>query len=323
MSKPPTASPSLSGYALTNHFRRLRLREPISHLQAYLFFELIAICNEEGWPAEFSAKNAVLMAALDCSEEGLIRARLRLKAVGLIDFVSGTRRAPTRYCFKIDGSGELSNQAFGQANYSAKDSGELSNRVANTANGSGEGSGELSQSEQNPANGSAQGSGEGSGELSPYIEQTKTKTNTARRAVSAKNDVAKNDVANDVGFDAFWDAFAKKTDRVKSEKAWAKLTPAQRREAFAKVPAYVAATPELRYRKNPLTWLNGQCWLDEEAPTATPTPAPGFSAAATPAPRPVDAGSVLDPAAVAANAAAAQAAMRQRIAERQQRQASA
>jgi hypothetical protein len=167
MSKPATASRPLTGYALTNHFRKLRLREPISHLQAYLFFELVAICNDEGWPAEFSAKNSVLMAALDCSEEGLIRARLRLKAVGLIDFISGNRRTPTRYCFSLEGSGELSQ-------LKEKGSGELSDFIPN---GSGEGSGELSNKAAEQPNGSAQGSGEGSGELSPlYKEQTKTKT---------------------------------------------------------------------------------------------------------------------------------------------------
>lgn len=29
------------------------------------------------------------------------------------------------------------------------------------------------------------------------------------------------------------------------------------------LPVYVASTPELQFRKNPYTWLNGKCWRDE------------------------------------------------------------
>ena len=27
---------------------------------------------------------------------------------------------------------------------------------------------------------------------------------------------------------------------------------------------YVKSTPEIKYRKNPLTWLNGEYWRDEK-----------------------------------------------------------
>jgi hypothetical protein len=228
--------PALNGYTLTNHFRKLRQRVApiITPLQAYLFFELVAICNDAEWPAEFSATNGAITGALGCSEEGLIRARLRLKEVGLIDFVSGTRRTPTLYRFLTDGSGELSDNA---GKDSAKDSGELSNNADYSANGS----------------------GEGSGELSPYKEQTKTKRKNTQ---SRKNDEAKSAVT----FDAFWEAYAKKRDRFKCEKKWESLTPDEQAAALAHAPRYVAATPEEQYRKDPLTYLNGKCWLDEHLP---------------------------------------------------------
>ncbi|SFP79364.1 hypothetical protein [Hymenobacter arizonensis] len=294
------SAPSLNGYALTNQFRKLRLRWDFTPLEAYLFFELVAMCNDEGWPAEFSAKNSVLTSALGCSEKAIIKCRLTLKKAGLIDYTEGQNRRPTAYRFCL-----------------AKGLPEVS--VPNTKHLP-EGLPQVSVQAEEHSKHLPEGLPEGLPEVSPYIEQTKTKTNTARRAVSAENSASKNDVENDVPFEPFWDAFAKKVDTVKSRKAWDKLTPAQRLEAFAKVPAYVAATPERRYRKNPLTWLNGECWRDEGNAT-TPTCAPGFSAAPAPAPCPVAADSVLDPGAMAAKEAAAQAALQQRIANRQQRQA--
>jgi hypothetical protein len=170
----------LTGYALTNHFRRLRLREVFSPLEAYLFLELVAICNDEGWPAEFSASNGVLQAALNCSEQGLINARLRLERAGLVAFVSGNRRTPTRYQFPVQDSSELSQSAakgstqFSQspADGSTQHPTELSHSAAN---GSTQDSTQLSHSVKNRADGSTQGSSEDSTEFSPYKEQTKTK----------------------------------------------------------------------------------------------------------------------------------------------------
>ena len=43
------------------------------------------------------------------------------------------------------------------------------------------------------------------------------------------------------------------------------------------VVSYVLSTPDVKFRKNPLTWLNGKCWNDEisiyqqpSQPTAQP-----------------------------------------------------
>lgn len=67
-------------------------------------------------------------------------------------------------------------------------------------------------------------------------------------------------------FEDFWQAFSKKEDKHKCQQQWGTLTPAEQYAAFERVPAYVLATPEKRFRKNPLTWLNNKCWLDEELP---------------------------------------------------------
>jgi flagellar hook protein FlgE len=83
-------------------------------------------------------------------------------------------------------------------------------------------------------------------------------------------------------FEEFWQAYGKKEDTKKCKLRWKALSPAQRRAALAAVPAYVASKPDRQYRKNPLTWLNGECWQDElpSPPTAGdhPTTSPPIGA---------------------------------------------
>lgn len=111
-------------------------------------------------------------------------------------------------------------------------------------------------------------------------EKTKRKTNSSAAA----------DGGGELAFSEFWQAYGKKEDKHKCEQRWNTLTAPERQAALAHVPGYVAATPEKRYRKNPLTYLNGKCWQDEEVPAprngapaqpvpAQPVPAPKLNAA--------------------------------------------
>lgn len=70
----------------------------------------------------------------------------------------------------------------------------------------------------------------------------------------------------DERFFVFWDKYQKKVDREKCEKKWCQLSEAEKQEALDHVDKYVRATPEKKYRKNPLTYLNGKVWKDEEVP---------------------------------------------------------
>lgn len=64
-------------------------------------------------------------------------------------------------------------------------------------------------------------------------------------------------------FEDFWDLYGKKQDRHKCEKLWKKIEHPAREEIMIHLEGYVRSTPELKYRKNPLTYLNGKCWNDE------------------------------------------------------------
>ncbi len=90
----------MNGYTLANHFRKLRASFTFSAIEADLFYELVALCNERNWPTEFQYPNHLLCATLsNLAESTLIRARNRLKQAGLLEFTSGHKRSPTVYRF--------------------------------------------------------------------------------------------------------------------------------------------------------------------------------------------------------------------------------
>lgn len=64
-------------------------------------------------------------------------------------------------------------------------------------------------------------------------------------------------------FEFFWNTYNKKIDRVKCEKIWNKLTLDEIKKILNSVEQYVNANPDLQYRKNPSTYLNGKCFNDE------------------------------------------------------------
>ena len=64
-------------------------------------------------------------------------------------------------------------------------------------------------------------------------------------------------------FEEFWEVYGKKVERMKCERIYARISEADRQIIRDRLPAYVASTPDVTYRKNPQTYLNGRCWNDE------------------------------------------------------------
>jgi hypothetical protein len=71
---------------------------------------------------------------------------------------------------------------------------------------------------------------------------------------------------SDSGFSEWWDMYGKKIDRGKCEKKWEKLSDAEKRACIAATPAYVASTPDIQYRRNPITYLNNKSWENQIIP---------------------------------------------------------
>lgn len=64
-------------------------------------------------------------------------------------------------------------------------------------------------------------------------------------------------------FEEWWNAYNKKRGRKKAEAKWNKLSLQEKEACMKATPAYVASTPDVQYRLDPLTYLNGERWNDE------------------------------------------------------------
>ena len=64
-------------------------------------------------------------------------------------------------------------------------------------------------------------------------------------------------------FETFWNLYDKKVERKNCLNKFVKLDLKVIEKIINVVPFYVKSTPDLKYRKNPETWINGECWNDE------------------------------------------------------------
>jgi len=72
-------------------------------------------------------------------------------------------------------------------------------------------------------------------------------------------------------FNTFWNLYQKKTNNKKAKDKFLKLDIETIDKILKVVPKYVSSTPDKQYRKDPLTWLNGECWNDEITETKKAT----------------------------------------------------
>ncbi len=112
----------MNGYALASAFRTLRESWRFTSIEADLYYELVGIANERGWPAGFQYSNQLICATIGISEKSLIAARNRLKQAGLLDFVSGQKRAPTSYTLRQKGLPQVSKKGGKSASVSDSES---------------------------------------------------------------------------------------------------------------------------------------------------------------------------------------------------------
>ena len=76
--------------------------------------------------------------------------------------------------------------------------------------------------------------------------------------------------AEEVAFEKWWNLYQKKRGKEKCMKKWAKLSLEEKQACIDATPTYVSSTPDVIYRKDPLTYLNGKCWNDEVYFRTTP-----------------------------------------------------
>ena len=68
-------------------------------------------------------------------------------------------------------------------------------------------------------------------------------------------------------FDIFWMGYGKKVDLIPCQREWLEIDKAERSKILKHVPKFVAATPDIKFRKSPLKYLKDRTWMDEHLPT--------------------------------------------------------
>ena len=112
------------------------------------------------------------------------------------------------------------------------------------------------------------------------VQQTVSKRYTNKNEKNEKNEIKptqnefaldsdnKDDEVTFLSFDDFWNVYANKKDVKKCMEKYSKIKENDRQLIKERLPLYIETTTtdksgNLKFRKNPLTWLNGECWNDE------------------------------------------------------------
>jgi len=103
------------------------------------------------------------------------------------------------------------------------------------------------------------------GERKPNKNQTETKPKPKEKDKDKDKD--KDIIMSD--FDRFWLLYDKKVGKRKTEKLYFELSSKDREQIFTTLPAYVQATPNKKFRKDPATYINNRCWEDEIVTSGT------------------------------------------------------
>lgn len=78
-----------------------------------------------------------------------------------------------------------------------------------------------------------------------------------------KEKIRKDKEKKESDFNLFWNKYNKKLNLKDSKKKFLSLKQEQIDKIIEVVDNYVLSTPDIKYRKHPTTWLNGECWNDE------------------------------------------------------------
>jgi hypothetical protein len=77
------------------------------------------------------------------------------------------------------------------------------------------------------------------------------------------NNTSSNNKEKELLFEKFWVAYDKKVGKSTCRNKFVKLSTKKIEVILSKVDDYVKATPDVKYRKHPATWLNQNGWEDE------------------------------------------------------------
>lgn len=100
-------------------------------------------------------------------------------------------------------------------------------------------------------------------------ETTNERPTNDQQTTTNKNDKNDKEEKETISFEWFWNLYDKKNDRKICEDKFNKLSFEVKEKIKVVLPNYIKSTPDIKYRKLPKTWLNGECWNDETSETKT------------------------------------------------------
>lgn len=107
-------------------------------------------------------------------------------------------------------------------------------------------------------------------EIKPKLNPIESETKGIREDKIREDNTISLSLEND--FLNFWKIYNKKVDSKRCKDKFIKLPKKDIEKILEVVNDYVVLTPDVKFRKNPLTWLNGKCWNDIEKTEYCPTP---------------------------------------------------
>ena len=103
------------------------------------------------------------------------------------------------------------------------------------------------------------------GILNKHLSISTVPVNTQRKEKKSIEDKSKEEKSKIefYPFDEFWNDYDKKVDTKKCRSKWDKVSEKDRKLIKEYLPNYKLSTPDIKYRKNPETFLNNQSWNDQ------------------------------------------------------------
>ena len=94
--------------------------------------------------------------------------------------------------------------------------------------------------------------------------------NKPERSIRGDKSILDKNIEDIYPFESFWNLYDKKQETKKCNAKWDNLPDTIKIKILEVLPEYIKSTPDKKFRKNPLTYLNGECWNDEIVKTELP-----------------------------------------------------
>jgi hypothetical protein len=244
--------------ALVARFWERQKGQPFKPVDIALYLHLIDKCYSLNWKSPFSHSNGFICDLIDLDRKTLAASRERLIARGEIGFIGGGKSGNDLSEYLLLDLDFVTSNREGKTPPLASEKGGKNSPPSN--NREGKTPPLASEKASIPSNQSGRG-----GKIPPIIESIDNK------GKKGEENNTHTPTLDPLAFDVFWDLYGKKEDTKKCRLKWASLSDEDKTMALARVPAYVKSKPVRQYRKNPLTWLNGECWNDEDLPEVATT----------------------------------------------------